>query len=240
MINLLKSPLLARANSGLAFRPDANTVLWLPGQDDAYSSTIRDRSGFGNNGTITGATWARTDKGLWYLDFDGSDDLVNCGVDASLHVAAITVLFWVKYDGTDSGATLIGKYDSVPGNWEFVDYAHQMGFRVWAANDGSTNKTSPIKDLRIGGEDWRMITGLYDDPYVRLYVDAVQIGTGTETGGGSIARDASAPLTLGERFFPSAESNAKGGLALVRIYSRALTLVEIQGFYNQERHLFGV
>ncbi len=40
----------------IKYQPDASTIVWLPGQDDAYSSTIRDRSGKGNNGTISGAT----------------------------------------------------------------------------------------------------------------------------------------------------------------------------------------
>jgi len=75
----MQSPALkyARVNSGINFQPDAYTVLWFPGQDDPQSATIRDRSGSGNNGTITGATWTRNGNGIWYLDFDGADDIVN-------------------------------------------------------------------------------------------------------------------------------------------------------------------
>ncbi|KKK77854.1 hypothetical protein LCGC14_2849430, partial [marine sediment metagenome] len=68
---LTKPYFQARKNNGVLYEPDASCVLWLLGQDDAYSTTIRDRSGQGNHGTINDATWARTGQGLWYLVLDG-------------------------------------------------------------------------------------------------------------------------------------------------------------------------
>ncbi len=74
----------ARANSGITFRPDANTVLWLPGQDDAQSATIRDRSGNENDGILVGTTWAKNGKGLDVLSFDRTDDWVAIPTGASV------------------------------------------------------------------------------------------------------------------------------------------------------------
>ena len=99
---MYRSPALryARANLGLTFRPDANCVLWLPGQDDPQSSTIRDRSGNGNNGTFgAGAaapTWKRLPSGLWVLDFDGLNDHTLISYHASLNPKLITIEIWFK------------------------------------------------------------------------------------------------------------------------------------------------
>ena len=65
-----------RANSGITFRPDADTVLWLPGQKGPFGSQWTDESGNKNHGAITGATWVQPDKGIWMLSFDGADDMV--------------------------------------------------------------------------------------------------------------------------------------------------------------------
>ena len=110
----MRSPALryARANSGLTFRPNANTVLWLPGQDDAYSATIRDRSGQGNDGTITGATWARTGQGLWYLSFDGVDDRIQIADNAILYNASLTVLLWARRDNRNDIHYLLENHDA--------------------------------------------------------------------------------------------------------------------------------
>ena len=95
---------------GIKFTPDANTVLWLPGQDDAYSGTIRDRSGFSNNGTITGAVWIRLPSGLWYLSFDGTDDKVTIVASASLLLGSgdFTLEFWVYKTALTDAEYLMG------------------------------------------------------------------------------------------------------------------------------------
>lgn len=67
------------------YPPPAGSVLWLPGYPP-LGSTIRDFSGNNNHGTITGATWSRLPSGLWVLNFDGADDIINCGSGASLAV----------------------------------------------------------------------------------------------------------------------------------------------------------
>lgn len=52
---------------------ERNCVLKLGYDARVGGSTIYDRSGQGNNGTITGATWVRLPSGLWMLNFDGDD-----------------------------------------------------------------------------------------------------------------------------------------------------------------------
>ena len=107
-MGIMTSPALrnVRANSGITFRPDADTVLWMPGQDDPQSAVIRDRSGNLNNGAISGATWTRNSKGLSYLDYDGADDLVTVTDTASIQNifdGGGTILFWVNLRSDGEG-----------------------------------------------------------------------------------------------------------------------------------------
>jgi len=69
------------------------------------------------NGTIYGAAWVK-DGGRWpgkgALDFDGTDDYINCGHDASLNVNDFTVEVWFNCDSISSSpeyyGLLVGKY----------------------------------------------------------------------------------------------------------------------------------
>ena len=101
MLNLATK--YTRPNSGLAFRPDTSCVLWLPGQDDAYSVTIRDRLGKGNHGTIYGALWKRNSQGLWYLDLDGDDYVTITDAPSFNITTALTVITWVKVTNVITG-----------------------------------------------------------------------------------------------------------------------------------------
>ena len=62
---------------------NANLVANWP-MKEGTGSSIADLSGNGNTGTITGATWVKTTGGDSCLSFDGTDDYVDCGNNASL------------------------------------------------------------------------------------------------------------------------------------------------------------
>lgn len=74
---------------------DLALPLYYPGS----LSSIYDRAPYGNHGTIYGAVWTRLPSGLWVLDFDGSDDYVNCGAGASManiFDGGGTVISWIN------------------------------------------------------------------------------------------------------------------------------------------------
>ena len=57
------------------------------GFDEGSGTTVTDASGNGNNGTITGATWATAGKYGKALSFNGSSALVTIPDAASLHLS---------------------------------------------------------------------------------------------------------------------------------------------------------
>ena len=88
---------------------DSITVLNMPFENNSFATTTaKDYSGFGNNGTIIGATWNVTGgyDGKGAYEFDGTDDYIN-----------------VSFSGEVSSYSYWGKNQT--GAWHF--YAHSNG-----------------------------------------------------------------------------------------------------------------
>ncbi len=246
-MGLLSSPALKHVGRfGPKFRPDANTVMWLPGQDDPQSAVIRDRSGFGNDGAITGATWVQNSKGLWVLDFDGADDLVNCGSDASIDDifdGGGAVEFWVnpRSDGENSAAQLYSK-----GSWA-VEFSSEAGgliiIRLSYGFDGASSGNWRTTATVIPINTYTYILMSYDSGNVAnkpiFYVnDTVPGITEALTPVGTRVTDAAGELFIGNR--SDGARTHDGTLALVRMCD-AIPPVTTAGIrYRQERGLFGV
>ena len=223
-----------------------DTVLWLPGQDDAFSSTIRDRSGFGNDGAITGATWVTGPKGIRELDFDGASGLVNCGTDASIDDifdGGGAVEFWVnpRSDGEGSAAQLYSK-----GNWS-IEFSSEVGgliiIRLSYAFDGASGGNWRTSTAVIPINTYTYILMSYDNGNVAnnpiFYVnDTVPGITKVLTPVGTRNTDAASELLIGNR--SDGARTHDGTLALVRACNAIPPVTTAAIHYRQERGLFGV
>lgn len=211
-----------------------NSVLFLPGQDDAYGATIHDKSSYSNHGTITGATWVRLPSGLWYLDFDGSDDVLTIPNAASLHMpSGFTYSFWYRSDDNEQGPTVI---KSGAFYFHLGKSAVNMEVVIYGTGGGYIG--------RIGGKTqndslWHMYTLIWDGTAassgVSYYQDTTRKDTtnyqsGTFTALASNAND----LLYGN------SAILEGGLALVKVLNVGITAAKVTENYNQERYLLGV
>ncbi len=104
--------------------PPIGCVLDLPGLPGA-GNKIYDRSPYGNHGTITGAVWKRLPSGLWVLNFDGSDDRVDCGDDPSLSpgLGDWSISVWIKATVDDNYKVIAGG-----GAWNVTGPLYGMAF----------------------------------------------------------------------------------------------------------------
>ena len=97
--------------------PETCFGLWL--FDEGKGDVAEDSSGKGNNGTLmNGTKWVNGQFGK-ALEFDGKDDYLDCGIDASLETPdEVTVTAWVKANSlasTDWGPMISSRYG---GNWK--------------------------------------------------------------------------------------------------------------------------
>lgn len=244
-MGIMTSPALAYAGNAIAFRPDVNTVLWLKGQKDPFGSQWTDESGKKNHGAITGATWVQNSKGLWVLDFDGADDLVNCGTDSSIDDifdGGGAVEFWVnpRSDGEGSAAQL---YTKGPWSVQFSGEAGGLmiirlsyGFDIAAGNWRTSATVIPINT-------YTYVLMSYDNGNVAnepiFYVnDTVPGITKVLTPDGTRQSDDTAELIIGNR--GDGARTHDGTLGLNRMCNAIPPVTTAAIHYRQERGLFGI
>ena len=106
------------------------------GFDEGSGTTVTDRSGSGNNGSISNATWSTSGEFGGALQFNGSNALVTIPDAASLHLSAgMTLEAWVNPS-------------TVNANWRDVVYKGNDNFYLEAT---STNSSRPDAGVIAGG-----------------------------------------------------------------------------------------
>jgi hypothetical protein len=190
--------------------------------NEGSGTTTSDRSGNGNTGTLSGATWTSAGLTGAALSFNGVNNRVNVNNSASLGLTnGMTLEAWVYPTALSGWRTVLLKEGS--GGLVFALYAHD-------------NVPTPAAYVRVGGVDvrvaglsplpvnvWTHLAATYDGTTLRLYVNGGQVGSQAAIG----AIQASTGLlrlggnaVWGEWF--------AGRIDDVRIYNRPLTGAEIQ------------
>ena len=216
--------------------PPIGCVLDLPGLPGG-GNKIYDRSPYGNIGTITGATW-KFQNGLWVLSFDGTDDIVNCGNNSSLDCSSVSLEAWIYPDGTLADHQVIcGKgYDdqtlALSYFLQFQPNEVKPGITIVVA--GGENPCQSPDALALS--TWHHIVGVGNSSGLAIYVNAVEKSTAT----GKTPDTTTAQFTIGRWTKTTDKNPFDGKIALVRCYNRALSALEINNHYQQERYLFGV
>jgi hypothetical protein len=191
--------------------------------DEAAGTAAADSSGNGNDGTLVNmdpaTDWITGQIGS-ALDFDGSNDYVNCGNGSKLNItSAITIAFWINTN--DSGNNDNNPY--------VIKSDHTYGIRHRTNNtieffiyDGHRYATSYGVDSSFN-EQWHHIAGTYDGSTLNFYVDGQLEDSTSHTG--TINTD-SYDLNIA-RNSETTSRFYQGAIDDVRIYNRALDPNEI-------------
>ena len=214
--------------------PDLGCVLYLPGLPGG-GSKIDDRSPYGNQGTITGASWKRLPSGLWCLSFDGQDDYVDCGDQASLDIGSnqdFTIEAWIKTADLGVNSTILSKRAG-SGHY-YVFRLMDSGKLRFLWDDGTSGNVD--SDSVWDDDAWHLVAIARQGTSVVFYVDGGADGSDTKTIG-DLSNSASFQIGI----YNTGQHPFNGSIALPRFYkNRALSALEIQNHFNQEKHLFGV
>ncbi len=188
----------------------------------------------GNNGTITGATWVRLPTGQWCLYFDGTDDKVDCGTDASLDFTGDgTLVFWIKRNAI-VGLTkrVLGKKASLGATVGYAFYFtadEKADLLITTAVTSGEALGSYVTDTTT----WHFIACKRASGGWRIQVD------GTKTVGETLAGDVTnvTSLQIGSI---GGTYGFKGWQSLMRIFPSALSDATLATMRSQERSLYGV
>lgn len=197
--------------------------------DENSGTTLTDRSGNGNTGTLTnGPSWV-TGKNGTALSFDGSNDYVNITSSSSLNFGTgdFTVEYWANRP-TLSGVADLGKLATGSNGWRI--YSSESG-RLTLGFQGSNEDYSNSAALQVN--TWQYVTVTRSSGVIKLYVNGVDvtayapnIGDVTNTTALTLGTSAAPPIGAGSQFF------GRVTLDDLRLYNRALSASEIQTDMN--------
>ena len=153
--------------------------------------------------------------------FDGVDDRIDCGqIDVSGQ--SITLSAWVYRDGTTD--------DAIVGRW------HSNGCMLYA---GSTScnfyVNGGVSSTLIPDKTWVHMVGTFDGVNRKVYKNGVLEDTDADT---STIVNPSENFEIGNAEFSSGKA-FKGKLANVAMWSRALSLEEVQSVMNKSYSQLG-
>jgi len=199
--------------------------------DDGSGTSATDSSTNGNTGTLTnGPTWTTGQVG-GALDFDGSNDYVTMG-DQSVHegMAAMSLAGWIKMDNLPAANYFVISKSSGIGQYRLAISSAGIPTFVVATNNNAwySAGTTANGATALTTSTWIHLLGTYDGQYVRLYVNGVLAGTGSQAISGAIVSNTSefrlSYDTYGNYF--------NGQIDEVRIYNRALSESEVSDLYR--------
>ena len=199
---------------------------------EGAGSVLHDTSGYENHGTIYGMTWQQLANGKWVGYFDGVDDYVAISKMPDLTGSSFTfealvkVYSWMKYsvimgEGYQSGrdTTALLMTDDTPGKFIFSFFSDDLAF-------------GPLSGVDPRG--WIHVTAVFDADALeqRGYINAKLVRTRTPHGAPVLQ---TTTWRIGSGVNTARPFN--GLIALIRIYSRALSEDEIRELYELARHV---
>ncbi len=209
------------------------------------TTTWKDLSGNGNDGTLTGCTWGEN-----YLDLDGVDDYVRkTGMTGTTDFTIEIVANDIEANGTNSygSSFMINLWSS-----DVTD----TSIHLWVDNRTSiaeSNRNKPLFRIlvpKLNEENYREVSGNRDLNCKGYYsISNGQSGLKYYSNGNSIGQNTDASFTnrvnintinldIGRWYNTSYFVKEK--VYSFRIYNRALTDAEVLQNYNQDRIRFGL
>ena len=216
---------------GLVLCVDAGDSRSYGGSGTAW----KDRSGNGNNGTLTnGPTFNSANGGSF--DFDGSNDRVVLSNSATLNpTTGLTIEAWVNFDANSQD--FIFEKGVVNTQYSLFSHSTDIVFRTFHDADSTVHTIATSKsNAGIVNGKWHHIVASWDGSTKKIYVDGMEKTSANKTGA-LITRTTGAAIgTFGH--IPSYPFGGK--IAAVKLYSKGLTAAEVLQNYNAQKNRFEI
>ncbi len=193
--------------------------------NEGAGTTAADLSGSGNNGTWGGTTpyYTTGRNGSYAGNFNGSNDVVDLGIPASLQLQTFTLTAWIDAVNNNATRAMFGGSGWGDGYYEFRDNsANDLELlKQGQVSIGSSASTVPAGT-------WVFVAVTYDSNgnYV-FYINGTAVGSGTNKQTFSYGTDHE---QLGKGYDGVEYFN--GAMQDMRVYNRALSASEIKSLYN--------
>ncbi len=214
--------------------------LWSFDGPDISGTTAYDRSGNGNNGTLTNGPTVAIGKVGQALQFDGTNDIVAISDSASLEPGASdwTISLWSYVNDISRYNQVMGKWTATGEDQRTYAFVYDTGSNgkmyLVTSNNGTSAKVTYSDGGAIVQQTWQHVVVVKSGTEVTFYVNGVAVGD-DGTAVDSTMYSSTSGTYLGNYEVTSNAYNFGGKLDDVRIYNRALSTSEIQMLYNMGR-----
>jgi Concanavalin A-like lectin/glucanases superfamily len=160
---------------------------------------------------------------------------VEVADSASFRPAELTAMAWVRAVGSPGANDHVlskGALQCVASSYAL--YTGASGGLLFYVSDGATYVESPDAGTSVWDGSWHLVAGTYDGATVRLFVDGVEVGSGISA---SAIQSINYSLADNSRLYIGAYRGTcerRFKVDEVRLFSRALSDVEVQSIYNSE------
>jgi len=183
-VSFIVMALMLTGQSFAAIDPEAIVGMWL--FDEGTGKEAKDYSEKGNTGQISGAKWV-DGKFNQALEFDGVDDVVDCGTAENLNIAKGSFGLWLKFGAKPSD---LGHAVNP------LAKSEQYWIHGSSAVNNDPDNSIQVK-IGVGGTRyiattganfietgvWYHVFGTYDGKALKLYVDGEEEGEDTKPSG---------------------------------------------------------
>lgn len=210
---------------------------WSFDGDKISGTTAIDRSGLGNNGTLTNGPVKKNGRVGQALEFDGTNDYVDAGSAPALDdIVNLTACAWINPDTIPGGYTTVVAKSNTSVGWALEVYGGGGDLEISFIRHFSTLKgewTGNTGTLPLGV--WQHVCVTYNDTSTAndptLYVNGTPVSFAeTSTPSGTAVSDASNALSMG--VLDGGTGPFDGKIDEVRVYNRILSSAEVKGLYD--------
>ena len=232
---------------GILDRNKRDGAVLVLGDTMKSASVWSDMSGRGNHGLVYGATTPppATPQALGYL-FDGVDDYVDAGNDASLNftkTSSFSGSAWINISNIAASNYIFSK-QRILSPYEGYGFSVNTDGKLWVQLVDTTVKSKRVNSSQtlVGGV-WYHVGFTYNGSTsasgIKIYINGLD-KTGTILFDEAFITDMSniLPFQIGVRDITHEPFN--GSIDEVRIYNRALSAGEITKLFNRYRGKFGI
>jgi len=210
-----------------------------PGLNSPLTTTFKDLSGLGNNGTLTNfgfttaSGWAGsgTSADPYRLVFDGTNDYVAVPTLHACDDKIFSYEFWFMRSGAPSAiGALASEANSASANLYpyTLPYIFTDGTPRLQVKDAAGTQVQIICTVNVCDGAWHHIVGTADGTYMYLYVDGVLKGGPTALPSGALGPTGWTTVgALRANSTPGFWYYLSGGVAVARIYDRTLSAAEV-------------
>jgi hypothetical protein len=208
------------------------SVLNMPFEGGSNSTWTRDYSPYGQNGTVSFATWNSSGG----IDKKGSYRFYNADVDVTIDVGdgvlnltdEITISTWVKPEACDvGGGTGPSRIVAKGQNEAYQLHIDSCKFRFTI---GATWDTGPVTGV-YNLDEWYHVVATYNGSVAKIYVNGTFIDDHAYNTSIPTTTD---PVIIGDWATSGSRRPYNGTIDEVMIFNRSLTQEQILAFYRLE------